>query len=151
VLDEPINSPTTTGEIVKTSRTLLQAAAGLFATSLIAVVTLAGPGPQYFNRTTAQPAPKPAAAPKTEPPVAGKCDACKTTTTWAIGDRGPAGKGAPGASITARSHECGRCSGTIDVAKATAKNSMTHAAACATMVCCTSVLAPLPLFCRTKF
>ncbi len=121
---------------MKTSRTLLQAAAGLFATSLITALALAGPGPQHFNRTTAQPVAKPATPPKATAPVAGKCDACKTTTTWAIGDRGPAGKGAPGASITGSSHECGRCTGTMVVAKATAKNAMTHAATCATMVCC---------------
>lgn len=121
---------------MKTSRTLVQAATGLFATSLFAALALAGPGPQYFNRTTAQPAAKPAPALKSEAPVAGKCDGCKTTTTWAIRDRGPAGKGVPGASIVGSQHSCARCTGAVVTQNGKTIHGMTHSAVCGPVLCC---------------
>lgn len=121
---------------MKTSRVLFHAAAGLFATSLIAALALAGPGPQYFNRATTQPAPKSAPAPQTSTPVAGKCDGCKTTTTWAIRDRGPAGKGVPGASIVGSQHSCARCTGTVVTQNGKVSQGMTHSAICSQVLCC---------------
>ena len=117
-----------TPDIVRSSLAVL--AGGFFA-----VAALAGPGPQYWNRPTPPPAEKPAPAKMDEHPT-GKCDGCKSTPIWVISDRGPAGKGVPGARVTGYSHSCAGCVGKIATENGKTKADMKHSAGCATMVCC---------------
>ncbi len=80
----------------------------MIASSLFAALALAGPGPQYWNKTAPKPAEKAAPVKMDEHPT-GKCGGCKTSPTWAVGDRGPAGKGI-GVRVAGYSHSCTGCS-----------------------------------------
>lgn len=113
-------------------RSILSASLALAAFS---TTLLAGPGPQYWSKsTTPPPAVKEQAKPKAPGPA--KCDGCKTTTKWIISDRGPAGKGVPGASIAERKHECKGCSGTVVTEKRTTTGTMVHSEKCLALLCC---------------
>jgi hypothetical protein len=113
------------------TRTLLQTAVTIMASSLLAGAALAGPGPQFWHR----PAPKPAPAKMDEHPT-GKCEGCKTTPIWVVSERAPAGKGIPRARITGSSHACTGCSGKNTMENGQARPDMQHAAGCAKLVCC---------------
>lgn len=112
------------------TRTLIHSSIGVLVSGLFAAAALAGPGPQYWIRSAAKP------APKTEAPIVGKCDGCRTSNIWVVSDRGPAGKGVPGARITGTRHECARCTGAVASENGTVKNSMAHNAACGPLLCC---------------
>lgn len=111
---------------------LFRASAALIVSGVFAASTLAGPGPQYWNRPSAKPAEKPTPVKMNEHP-SGNCDGCKTTPIWVVGDRGPAGKGAPGARITGNAHACTGCVGTVN---GKVKSNMQHGAGCVKLVCC---------------
>lgn len=110
------------------SRSAFAVLAATLALGTFAAVALAGPGPQYWNK-----APSPAPAAKT---AAVACGGCSDTTQWKISDRGPSGKGVPGASVANRTHGCTSCSGDIVRSSVQTKDTMTRAAACGTMACC---------------
>lgn len=93
-----------------------------------AAVSLAGPGPQYWNKA-------PSATPAAKTAPAG-CASCTDTAQWKISDRGPSGQGVAGASLASRTHGCSSCSGTVVSSAQQTKDTMTRAAACGTMVCC---------------
>jgi hypothetical protein len=120
---------------MKAPRILYRSSVAVLASGFFAAAALAGPGPQYWNRPAAKPAPKPE-APKTEVPIDGKCAGCKTTRIWVISDRGPSGKGAPGASVVGKKHECTRCTGSIATEKGKTTDTMKHDAACSPALCC---------------
>lgn len=108
----------------------------LLASSLLAAAALAGPGPQYWNKSApAKLAEKPTAVKMDEHPT-GKCDGCKTTPIWVISDRGPAGKGVPGVRLTGYAHSCTGCTGRTVTENGKVKPAMTHAAGCAKLACC---------------
>ena len=74
------------------TRTLLRTSVGIFATGLFAAAALAGPGPQYWNRPAAKPAPK-AEAPKTETPVVAKCAGSEVVAVTVMKPSWPNGRG----------------------------------------------------------
>ena len=117
------------------TRTLIRTSMGVLASGVFAAAALAGPGPQYWNRPAAKPVQKPAPVKMDEHPT-GKCDGCKTTSIWAISDRGPAGKGVPGSRVTGYAHSCTGCVGKNSTENGTAKTDMQHGAGCAKLVCC---------------
>lgn len=117
-------------------RTLIQTSVACAVSGFFAAVAFAGPGPQYWNRPAPKPAPKVEGAPTTEAPVTGKCDGCKTTPIWVVSDRGPAGKGVPGARIVGSIHSCARCTGTVATQNGKVKDGMTHNAGCGPLLCC---------------
>jgi hypothetical protein len=119
---------------MKASRTGIRTSVVIFVSGLFAVAALAGPGPQYSNRPAAKPGAK-SEAPKTEAPSAAKCDGCKTTPVWVMGDRVPAGKGV-GLHVVGTKHECSRCSGAVATENGKVKNNMAHNAACGPLLCC---------------
>ena len=123
---------------MKTYRNLIQISVGCAVSGIIAAVAFAGPGPQYWNRSAPTPKAKAEAeaVTKTEAPVAGKCDGCKTTPIWVVSDRGPAGKGIPGARIVGSTHSCARCTGTLATQNGKVKDGMTHNAGCGPLLCC---------------
>ncbi len=116
------------------TRTLIRTSFGIIASGLLAAAALAGPGPQYWNKTTSKPAEKPAPVKMDEHPT-GKCDGCKTTPIWVNGDRGPAGKGV-GLRVAGYSHSCKGCVGTLTTENGKTKADMKHAEGCAKLVCC---------------
>lgn len=109
-------------------------AIALLATVLLAGTTFAGPGPQYWNKTAPKPAEKPAPVKMDEHPT-GKCDGCKTTPNWVVGDRGPAGKGV-GLRVVGYVHSCTGCTGAIKTESGKTTSDMKHAGGCATLACC---------------
>lgn len=117
------------------TRTLIRTSVGILASGLFAAAALAGPGPQYWNKSTPKPAEKPALVKMEEHPT-GKCDGCKTTRVWSINDRGPAGKGVPGARVSGNSHSCTGCMGKNAMENGKTKTDMKHSDGCAKLVCC---------------
>jgi len=109
-------------------RSSFAALAVTLALGTFAATALAGPGPQYWNKA---PSPAPAAKSTVSP-----CGGCSDTTQWKISDRGPSGKGVPGASVTSRTHGCTSCSGAVVTTPGQTKDTMTRAAACSTLMCC---------------
>ena len=116
------------------TRTLIRTSLGILAGGFFAAAALAGPGPQYWNKTALKPADKPAPVKMDEHPT-GKCDGCKTTPNWVVGDRGPAGKGV-GLRVAGYSHSCTGCVGKIVTENGKTKGDMKHAPGCATLICC---------------
>ena len=119
---------------MKPFRTLLRTSVGIFVSSLFAAAVVAGPGPEYWNRTGASPAPKAEAA-KAKMPAGAKCEGCKTTPVWGRGDRSPAGKG-PHYVVIGKKHECSRCAGAVATERSKVENDMTHNAECGPLLCC---------------
>src|SRR5688572_24929035 len=115
---------------MKTTPNLMRSVAGIIVSGFFAAAALAGPGPQFWNRPAAKPAPKPDAT------TTAKCEGCKTTPIWAPSDRSPAGKGAPSARVIGTKHECGRCAGTLTREHGKMKDGMTRDAACVPIGCC---------------
>lgn len=116
------------------TRTPLRTSVAIIASSLFAAAALAGPGPQYWNKTAPKPAEKPAPVKMDDHP-AGKCGGCTTSRIWVVGDRGPAGKGV-GLRVAGYSHSCTGCTGAITTTGGKTKSDMKHAAGCATLACC---------------
>jgi hypothetical protein len=116
------------------NRTLLRTSVAIIAGGLFAAAALAGPGPQYWNKTAPKPTEKPAPVKMDEHP-SDKCGGCKTSPIWVVGDRGPAGKGV-GLRVSGYSHSCTACSGALTTENGKAKSDMKHAAGCAKLVCC---------------
>ncbi len=116
------------------TRTLLRTSIALVAGGLFAAVAVAGPGPQYWNKTAPKPAEQPMPVKMNQHP-AGKCGGCKTSPNWVVGDRGPAGKGV-GLRVAGYSHSCTGCTGTLTTDNGKARTDMKHAAGCATLACC---------------
>lgn len=109
--------------------------ATLLASGFFVAAALAGPGPQYWNKSTpAKPAEKPVPVKMDEHPT-GKCNGCKTTPIWVIGDRGPASKGV-GARVAGYSHSCNGCAGKVTTENGKTADGMKHATDCARLVCC---------------
>jgi hypothetical protein len=115
-------------------KTLIRASVGILASGLFTAAVFAGPGPQYWNKSAPKPVEKPALVKMDEHPT-GRCDGCKKTPIWVVGDRGPAGKGV-GLRVAGYSHSCTGCTGAITTENGKAKTDMKHAAGCATLVCC---------------
>lgn len=111
-------------------RSAFAALSTTLALGTFVATALAGPGPQYWNKA---PAP---AAPAAKSATASACGGCSDTTQWKISDRGPAGKGVPGASVASRTHGCTNCSGEVVSTPSQTKDTMTRAAACGSMMCC---------------
>lgn len=114
--------------------TLLRSSLGILVSGACVAAAWAGPGPQFWKGSS--PAPGKAPAAKTHATAAAKCEGCKTTPIWVVSDRGPAGKGLPGARIVGSTHSCARCTGTIATQNGTAKDGMTHHVACGPLLCC---------------
>jgi hypothetical protein len=100
----------------------------------LATASFAGPGPQYWIRPAKPSAP--AAKSETPAPVATACAGCKTTNIVTVSDRGPAGKGVPGARIAGTKHECSLCSGSVSREDGKSSGTITHTAACGSIACC---------------
>lgn len=115
--------------------TLIRTSVGIIASGLFAAAALAGPGPQYWNKSAPKPAEKPAPVKMEEHPT-GKCDGCKTTPIWVISDRGPAGKGVPGSRITGYLHSCTGCAGKNVTENGKTRANMKHSDGCTKLVCC---------------
>ncbi|MDO8543656.1 MAG: hypothetical protein Q7S40_24715 [Opitutaceae bacterium] len=115
----------------KSPRRVRSALVAILAAGAFTATLLAGPGPQYWNKS---PAPAPAAKP--HPATTEKCPDCKTTTRWVIGDRGPAGKGVAGASIAGKTHECKGCAGVKVAEKGKVQDTMVHSQKCNPLLCC---------------
>jgi hypothetical protein len=113
-----------------TSSRSLAALVATLALGTFAAVALAGPGPQYWSKSSSKPASPPSA------PSAATCGGCSDTVQWKISDRGPSGKGVSGASVASRTHGCTSCSGEILTSSGQTKDAMTRAATCGTIVCC---------------
>ena len=116
-------------------KTLIRLHVGILASGLFAAAAFAGPGPQYWSKSAPKLAENPALVKMDEHPT-GKCDGCKKTPIWVISDRGPSGKGAPGARVTGYSHSCTGCDGKIVTENGKTKSDMKHSPGCATLVCC---------------
>lgn len=115
---------------------LLRTSAGIIASGFFAAAALAGPGPQFWNRPTAAPAPKADAPAKPETPPPAKCDGCKTTKIWEHTSTGPAGKGTSSARVVGSRHSCARCAGAITNQSGKVTDAMTHNPACGPLLCC---------------
>jgi hypothetical protein len=120
---------------MKTQRTLIRSALGIFVSGIFAAAALAGPGPQYWNRPAATSAKKPDAQ-KIEAPVAGKCAGCTTSPIWGSNNREPGGKGAPSARVVGSTHSCARCTGSVATQNGKVKDGMTHDVGCGPLLCC---------------
>jgi hypothetical protein len=133
MLDEDSHSATKPKKFPTMKTTSLRSSFAALAVTLalgaFAAVAFAGPGPQYWNKA---PSPVPAAKSVT----ASACGGCSDTTQWKISDRGPSGKGVPGASVASRTHGCTNCSGEVVSTPNQTKDTMTRAATCGTMMCC---------------
>jgi len=94
-----------------------------------AAAALAGPAPQFFQRT--------ATSAKADSPAALACPSCKTTDIYVATQHGPAGKGTTEWTTVGKKHECAMCSGAIDSDKAgTADTMVRDALKCGTKPCC---------------
>jgi hypothetical protein len=130
-----VNNQPEPRKVIMKTRTLIRLSVGIVASGLFVAAALAGPGPQYWAKSPAKPAEKPA-PPKMDEHPTGKCDGCKTTPIWVVSDRGPAGKGVPGARVTGYAHSCSGCGGKIAMENGKTKAEMKHSAGCTALVCC---------------
>src|SRR4051794_36537320 len=102
----------------------------LGAGSLLAIAlsinspVLAGPGPQYWNRTKPVTTTKDAAAVKPDATVTMVCGACKTVLIRDSRHIGPAGKGHEDWFTIGSKHQCDRCGGEIAVVQGKTTDSM---------------------------
>ena len=114
----------------------IRTSVGILASLILATAALAGPGPQYWNKLSSNPAEKTSPVKMDDHPT-GKCDGCKTNRVWSINDRGIAGKGfPPGARVSGSSHSCSGCDGKNTSEKGKIKAEMKHSDGCAKLVCC---------------
>lgn len=107
---------------------------GILGSGLLAAAALAGPGPQPGH--SAPPPPEKAPRVKVDGHPTGKCEGCRMVPIWVISDRGPAGKGVPGARVTGYSHSCTGCVGKNRTENGKTTLGMQHGPACAALGCC---------------
>lgn len=119
---------------MKTTRNLLHSSVGIILSGLLVAAAFAGP-PAYMWDPQFRKTPAAKSAPEPKAPAAPKCDGCKTTPVWMMGDRLPAGKGV-GLHVVGKKHECTRCTGSVASENGKVKNTMAHNAVCAPLPCC---------------
>lgn len=109
---------------MKTTRSLF--ALGATALLLSAASLVAGPGPQYWNRTTTVTTAKQAEAIKPGDTTVMVCGACKTVLVRDSKYVGPSGKGRVEWFTIGAKHQCDHCGGEMSVVKGKTTDTMQH-------------------------
>ena len=102
--------------------------AGLLLTVALSLTTsvVAGPGPEFWNRTKPITTTKEATAVKADATLAMVCTACKTVLIHDSRHVGPLGKGHDEWFVIGSKHQCGNCGGEISVVQGKTTDSMQH-------------------------
>jgi len=109
---------------MKTHRSLLALVGAVLSLSTASLI--AGPGPQFWNRTTPVTTTKEADALKPSDTAVMVCGACKTVLVRDSRHVGPAGKGYEEWFTIGAKHKCDHCGGEMAVVRGKATDSMQH-------------------------
>jgi hypothetical protein len=109
---------------MKTHRSLLALVGAVLSLSTTSV--FAGPGPQFWNRTTPVTTTKEADALKPSDTAVMVCGACKTVLVRDSKHVGPAGKGYEEWFTIGAKHKCDHCGGEMSVVRGKTADSMQH-------------------------